>query len=457
MAHSRFELKVTIPALLIALVLVAAACSFGDDDDSAPAIAAPGEPARDFDDGDFGTGGEAEEPAAPPGATPEPADAADPLGSGGLSAVALQSVDLGRDIIFRADLTVAVNDVSTAGAEATSIIEGLGGFVFGQQSSGRPDPRSTITFKIAPESFQAALTALGEIGELRSQNVSADDVTERVVDIQSRISTAEASVTRLRAFLEEADDITTIAEIERELLNRETTLETLRGQLRTLQDQVALATIVLNLTTADISPAVELFVSTYLGDDDNGESCPGEEDPEFIEGDEVTICFEIFNEGDTSLTDLTLTDTVLDVELADLIVVAGDMATLESGASLVLAYETTVDRNVRTRTRVSAEPVNSETGAVVEGRTVSTTRSGFISVRDPGGLPGFGDALSGSWNVLQDAGQIAVLVIAAAIPFSWILVLLAAWWLISRRRKVEDADTAASAVEGGGESGGETL
>ena len=58
-----------------------------------------------------------------------------------------------------------------------------------------------LTFKIAPESFQTALARLGDIGEVRTQNVTADDVTERVVDLQSRITTAEASVDRLRGFL----------------------------------------------------------------------------------------------------------------------------------------------------------------------------------------------------------------------------------------------------------------
>ena len=68
-----------------------------------------------------------------------------------------------------------------------------------------------LTFKIAPEAFQTALARLGDIGDVRTQNVTADDVTERVVDLQSRITTAEASVDRLRGFLENAESVRTIA------------------------------------------------------------------------------------------------------------------------------------------------------------------------------------------------------------------------------------------------------
>jgi hypothetical protein len=53
------------------------------------------------------------------------------------------------------------------------------------------------------------LQALGDIGELRDQNISTTDVTERVVDLQSQIITSEGSVERLRGFLANA---TTLAE-----------------------------------------------------------------------------------------------------------------------------------------------------------------------------------------------------------------------------------------------------
>ncbi|MCE2527203.1 MAG: DUF4349 domain-containing protein [Actinomycetia bacterium] len=93
-----------------------------------------------------------------------------------------------------------------------------------------------------------ALSRLSQVGELVDQQISADDVTERIVDLQSQIITAEASVSRLRSFLETATNLENLAFYERELLIRETDLERLRGQVRTLQDQVALATITLAIS-----------------------------------------------------------------------------------------------------------------------------------------------------------------------------------------------------------------
>lgn len=351
------------------------------------------------------------------------------LGDGGVEPVVFDTADLGRDIIFTADMTVAVRDVAAAGDEATRMIQSLGGFLFGQRTTGSPDPMSVLTFKVFPEDFQEALDRLGSIGELRDQNVTADDVTERVVDIQSRINTAEASVERLRAFLEQATDIDTIAELENQLLQRETQLETLRGQLRTLQDQVALATITLTLTEAATRPSVRVDVSAYPGHEGDGASCPGTAGLTVDKGGQVTVCFEIVNVGDTDLRGFTLRDRLVDLELDDLTVVFGDPnETIVPGESIVLAGQITVDRSIRTQTTVTAIPVD-EDGLDIAGRSVSNTASIAISAVDPGGIPSFADGLEGSWRLLVMLGQILILVAGSMLPF---VPLLAAGWFVFR-------------------------
>lgn len=379
------------------------------------------------------TAASSETTAAAPTGVPADEQSAGGLGTGGVTPVLAQPTDLGRDIIFSAQLWVAVTDVAAAGAEASRIIQGLGGFLFGQQTSGDPEPSSVLVFKVFPEDFQTALDRLGKIGELRTQNVTADDVTERIVDLQSRINTAEASVERLRALLAEAASIEIVAQLENQLLERETALETLRGQLRTLEDQVALATIVLTLTEATTAPALRLDVTAYPGHDGAGLSCPGNPGLTVDEGGELTLCFEITNVGDTLLTGLELRDPILDVELGDLLVVFGDpAATLEPGQSVLLAYETVAARDIRTQTTVKARPV-AEDGSPLPGREPSVTQSIFIDAVDPGGIPGFGEGLRASWQLLVDFGRLLVLVAGGLLPFAW--VPLGLWAVVRLRRR----------------------
>ncbi len=370
------------------------------------------------------------------------------MGSGGIEPVVFQPTDFGRDIIFTAELTVAVRDVAAAGQEAGRLIQSLGGFLFGQQTTGTPVPSSVLIFKVLPEDFQVALDRLGSIGEIRTQTVSADDVTERIVDLESRINTAVASVERLRTLLEGSTDIKTIVELENELLERETQLETLRGQLRTLQDQVALATIVLTLTEAESRPALAVAVSAYPGHDD-GASCPG--DPALAVGQagQATVCYEITNTGDTLLRGFELRDPVLDIETGDLVVVFGEpAATIEPGESILLAGEIVADRSYRTQTTVTATPVG-EDGNPLAKRSLSTTATMFIEAVDPGGIPTFREGLQASWEVLVRLVQMVVVATGALLPFLWVPLVVWLGWRLVRGRKLElSGSTAEPAAPG---------
>lgn len=424
---------VHLMAAVVAFALISAACSAasdqgGDTFDEVASGLSDGEGTTDPTEA-ASTADREEGPAASP----------EDLGTGGITPVALQSVDFGRDIIFTADLTVAVGDVAEAGERATREIQGLGGFLFGQRTTASPQPTSVLTFKVQPADFSTALDRLGSIGEVRTQNVTAQDVTEKIVDLESRIATSTASVDRLRALLAEASDVKTIVELENELLARETELETLRGSLRTLQDQVALATIVLTLTEAASHPALDVAVTGYPGHD-GGLSCPGSPDLTVEEGTEATMCVEITNVGDTWLSGFELRDPVLDIEFDDMTVVLGDPTRpLEPGSSISLAYEMNPERDVRTQTKVTAKPTD-ETGGDVPGRPASATVGMFIGAADPGGIASFGEGLEASWDLLVALGQLIVLIVGALIPFAWVpVVIWLIWRYLVRSREPQEA------------------
>lgn len=441
-SRQRNRIPAKVLALVTVMLLVVAACS-GDDSGESGEF---DEIAADLDGGG-GDSGRADTGVTVADASNEemedsggdeastPGDGSS-LGDGGVTPVALPA-QIGRDIIFTADMTVAVPDVGEAGEQATREIQQLGGFLFGQRTTGSPHPSSVLTFKIQPDDFQAALDALGSIGELRDQNVAASDVTERIVDLESRIQTATASVERLRGLLAQATDIEAIVELESELLVRETELETLRGSLRTLEDQVSLATIVLTLTEAEANPALAVTLTAYPSHD-SGASCPGRADFEVETGAEATVCLEIVNTGDTWLTDFEVRDPVLDVELDDLVVVFGEpSAALEPGDSLILAAEVTPERDLRTQTTVTATAVD-EDGNELGSRPVSQTESLFVNAVDPGGIPSFAEGLAASWDLLVKFGQAVVLVLGALIPFFWVPLLAYLVWRMRRPAAPQD-------------------
>ena len=160
----------------------------------------------------------------------------------------------GREIISTAEIHLQVDDLATGARRLDRLVARADGFVYGEQTDLRQGARTRIVIKVPPSRFHGLLTDLAELGDVATQTISTDDVTDQVVDLDSRISTAEASVFRLRALLAEATVVPDIANIENQLLQRETELERLRGQRRTIENQVSLATITAVLRSERTTP-----------------------------------------------------------------------------------------------------------------------------------------------------------------------------------------------------------
>ncbi|MFT4596570.1 MAG: hypothetical protein ACI9TF_000816, partial [Paracrocinitomix sp.] len=344
-------------------------------------------------------------------------------GAAGAEATA-QLPDLGRDIIFTATLEIASTDVSAATRQAIRSIESRGGFLFSQETRGGAGGTSILTFKVLPEHFQVALNDLGSVGEIRSQSISAEDVSAVVVDLESRINTAQASVIRLRNLLDNASELETIATLENQLLQRETSLEQLRGQLRTVRNQVDLATITVYVSELLNRPGLALEAMAYQGHD-GGFGCFDTSQVRSVEArDPITICYRVTNTGDTPLVDVTLDDAALGATIGSLVAVDGSVTQIDPGESVLLAHETELSNAIRVRTSVAAtglDPDGDEIATAVQA-TAATMRFEIIDTND--GVPSFGEVLSNSWNALAMAAIVIALLAVAIAPFASVLLVI---------------------------------
>ena len=329
----RRTLSFMLLALLSVVFVLLGACNASNDDDGAEvsALADFDVPAAAADDsGERLARPEPEEAAMEEAAEDAPATVQLTSGDNGLAVpTALTPADLGRDIIYTAEIAVQADDVTAASREAVAIVQGLGGIVFSQTTRTEPLPRAAITFKVLPDNFSTALERLAGVGKLVDQSISSDDVTETIVDLRSRIITAEASVERLRNFLQQATDLEDVAELERELLDRETTLEQLRGQLRTLQTQVDLATITLTITQSPtVLPDTGIWVTAWVSEDAD-DPCLGVQNITVEPDAKVYLCLEVENTGTSALTDVEVSTRNLRLNLDNFQTIQGSFNSIE--------------------------------------------------------------------------------------------------------------------------------
>ncbi|WP_169949451.1 DUF4349 domain-containing protein [Microbispora sp. H11081] len=207
---------------------------------------------------DLSSGGAADSAPAPAAQAAEPATAraqdqsaergsdADG-GSGGQRKLRIDPTE--RAIIYQAEVTVEAKDVTAAADRAKAIVTGAGGYVAEERGeyASRGD-LSVLTFKVPPARYADVLAQLGrDLGKRRSMRQNAQDVTEEVADVASRVKSAEATLGQFRTLLTKANKIGEILEIEREIANREAELESLQARQKALEAQTGMATVTLTL------------------------------------------------------------------------------------------------------------------------------------------------------------------------------------------------------------------
>jgi hypothetical protein len=164
------------------------------------------------------------------------------------AAAPLAPADVTRAIIYNGTILVRVKDVDTAAAAAAGLASGAGGYLGGDNRDiDASRSVATMILRVPAGKFDSTVTALGRLGSEQSRNVSTQDVTEQVVDIQSRLKTQQASVTRIRALIANTTSIGQIVTLEDELTSRESDLESMEAQLRSLTDLTTLSTITVTL------------------------------------------------------------------------------------------------------------------------------------------------------------------------------------------------------------------
>ncbi|MCP9990220.1 DUF4349 domain-containing protein [Streptomyces albogriseolus] len=168
-------------------------------------------------------------------------------------------------IIRTASLTVRVKDVPTALDEARTATTGAGGYV-GDETTRRDSQgheRTHVVLRVPVDAYDRVLAALEGTGTLVERNASAVDVTDQVVDVESRIRSQRASVARIRELMDRATRLSDVVTLEGELSSRQADLESLLARQASLKDRTSLATITLTLSETPVKKAAK-------ADDDPG-------------------------------------------------------------------------------------------------------------------------------------------------------------------------------------------
>lgn len=150
-----------------------------------------------------------------------------------------------RMVIRTARLELRTADLSSVAATLTTLAESLGGYVERSDSSGVGDALSRVdaTLRVPAKGFDRALAELRDRGEVLHEGIEGRDVTEQYSDLEAQLRSQEALEERMLAILTKTQTVEEALAVERELVRVRSTIETLEGRRRLLEDQASLATI----------------------------------------------------------------------------------------------------------------------------------------------------------------------------------------------------------------------
>ncbi|MFI1170288.1 DUF4349 domain-containing protein [Streptomyces melanogenes] len=228
-----------VGAVLLAASLALAGCSARGSDDAKSA-------------------GKADKGAAAAPQSGAAGDAASrPGDAGARKPTAKPALPPASHVIRTAELTLEVPDVTKALAAARAAADEAGGYV-GDETTERDERGhvvSHVVLRVPEAKYDSVLARLSGTGKLLGRKAKAQDVTDQVVDVESRITTQRASVARVRELMDRASQLSDVVTLEGELSRRQADLDALLAQQASLKDRTSLATITLGLTAS--APAKE--------------------------------------------------------------------------------------------------------------------------------------------------------------------------------------------------------
>ena len=175
------------------------------------------------------------------GAVPEPTIAgASGGGSGGQNPAGQQD----RKLIKTGSISLEVEQLAATEEAVLAWCQSFGGYV---ASSFNHETNAAFTVRIPAVHFDAAMAAAGNLGRVRSRNISTQDVSEQFYDLRTRLDTRKILQDRLQSYLAQAKDMEDLLHIERELNSTLTEIESMEGRMRRLSNQIDYSTITVDL------------------------------------------------------------------------------------------------------------------------------------------------------------------------------------------------------------------
>lgn len=170
-----------------------------------------------------------------------------------------------RLVIKNAELNITVDDPEAKIAAISKLAASLGGHVVSSNTyqsytnSGMQVPEGNITIRVPAETLDDALEEIkNDVEEVDNETVSGEDVTDKYVDLQSRLRAKEAAEEQLLEIMDAANKTEDVLAVYEQLQVIQSDIEVLTGQINYYERSAAMSSISVRVIATEKAQPIEI-------------------------------------------------------------------------------------------------------------------------------------------------------------------------------------------------------
>lgn len=183
------------------------------------------------------------------------------MSSNSMNDAASSSVE--RKLILNGSARIETKSLKGLSEKVEEWVKKYGGYV---SSSDSWESATSVTVRIPSKHFYEAMNAAAGFGKIINHSINTNDVTDTYYDLETRIETKKILRDKLQGYLKQATNLKDMLEVERQLNEVQTELESIEGKMKRLSGQIDYSTI-----------TIEFFLPT-------GQTETGYDYPDYGEG-----------------------------------------------------------------------------------------------------------------------------------------------------------------------------
>jgi hypothetical protein len=158
-------------------------------------------------------------------------------------------------------MTVEVKEFESAKSKLRHVMDAEGGYITNSDFVETPNQpkRANLVLRIPAVKLATILGQVRELGRVKEEHMSSEEVTEQVVDVEARLKNARSTEQRLIDVLNNrTGKVGDILQVEQEISRTRENIERMEAQRQNLMRRVERATVTLTLAEefkAELLPA----------------------------------------------------------------------------------------------------------------------------------------------------------------------------------------------------------